>query len=201
MAVLGGVAGRIGQPPFYVRDRFDKVGMLWRKCTRDYKIVPIEKKLRELCGLKPRQRLPKEPIVEQWKGISVDELQRANCARQRWILNRYPLIELRMRRSDCLLWMQQHGFPEPPKSACTICPYRSNANWRQMRDEHPTDFAVACAFDEALRADGKRIPGTFGDAYVHRSAIPLRLVDFDNAEDKGQMNLFAEKECTGMCGV
>lgn len=205
LAALGaggaGGAGRFGQPPFYVRGDKDGLGMLWRKCTKEYKIQPIERKLREMVGLKPRQRAPKEPVIEQWKGISVDELQRANCSRVKWILNRYPLIEQRMRRHDCLEWMRVHGFPEPPKSACTMCPYRSNANWRQMQEHAPEDFEAACVFDEALRADGKRLPGTFGSAYVHRSAIPLRLVDFSTSEDHGQMNMFAEKECAGMCGV
>lgn len=197
--------GRIGQsghPPFYVQTSPERpIGMLWRRCTKDYKIVPIERKLRELCGYSPRQRMPKEPIVEQWKGISVEELQRASCSRQRWIFNRYPLIEQRMRRHDCIHWMHDHGFPEPPKSACVFCPYRSNAGWRSMREREPDDFQAAIAFDDALRAEGKRIPGTQGHAYVHRSAVPLRLVNFDNAEDEGQQNLFAREECAGVCGV
>ena len=70
-----------------------------------------------------------------------------------------------------------------------------------MQQQSPDDFEMACAFDEALRADGLRIPGTHGAVYVHRSAVPLRLVDFSTAEDYGQQNLFARKECAGVCGV
>ena len=200
-AALQGKAGRFGQPPFYVRGQKPGIGMLWRKCTQEYKIAPIERHLKRLAGLKPKARLPRQPVVEQWKGISVDELQRAACARVPWIVNRYPLIELRMRRHDCLRWMKDHGFPEPPKSACLWCPYRSDAEWRLMRDQHPDDFAEALTFDEALRAQDQHIPGTHGLAYVHRSAIPLRLVNFDTPEDAGQQNLFAREECAGVCGT
>jgi len=51
-------------------------GMGRRQCTREYKIDPVRKKTRDLLGLKPRQRAPKTAVVEQWIGISTDEIQR-----------------------------------------------------------------------------------------------------------------------------
>lgn len=49
-----------------------EIGMIRRQCTKDYKIVPIRRKVRDLLGL-TRRRSPKMPVVEQWIGISLDE--------------------------------------------------------------------------------------------------------------------------------
>ncbi len=64
-----------------------------RQCTTNYKIRPIRRKIRELLGLRPRQRVPQGTIVELWLGISTDEAMRMKTSRDRWIRNRYPLIE------------------------------------------------------------------------------------------------------------
>jgi hypothetical protein len=52
------------------------IGMIRRQCTTDYKIVPIRRRVRELAGL-ARKRSPDHAVVEQWIGISCDEIVRA----------------------------------------------------------------------------------------------------------------------------
>lgn len=201
--VLGAVGsdkvGRVGQPPFYVRednpDNPDDGGRLWRRCTREYKIEPINREIRHLLGVAKGGRVKHR--VEQWFGISVDEIGRMKPARDRWINSRWPLIERRMTRLDCLAWLRQHGYPEPPKSACVGCPFHSSRVWREMRDNHPDEWADAVAFDKAIR---RGIPGVTGEAYLHRSFVPLDEVDLSTPEDRGQLPLF-DDECTGMCGV
>lgn len=199
--VLGAVdsddakAGSIGQPPFYVRDPLDapgsKEGRLWRKCTRDYKIDPIRRRIRELLGVSSIRR----GWVEQWYGISTDESQRMREPRDGWAVNYYPLIELRWRRSDCLAWWEGRGLPSPPRSACIACPFHSDAEWRRMRDEDPESFADAVDFDRRIR---RGIPGVKGEAYVHRSTVPLDEVPLD--DETGQASLWGG-ECEGLCGV
>ena len=79
-----------------------------RQCTAEFKIQPIRRKIRELAGLKPRQRAPKGLLISQWLGISTDEITRMKQAPDPWIENRFPLIDdLRMSRSDCLAWFQR----------------------------------------------------------------------------------------------
>jgi hypothetical protein len=182
--------------PAYVLLNGKPGGLLVRECTRDYKIHPIIKKVRELAGLSPRQRAPKYPIVEQWIGISLDEAVRMKPSRNAWIQHRWPLIENKMRRTDCLRWLERHGYPKPRKSACTFCPYRSDTEWREL----PTaDFAAAVVVDRKLRDIHKNFR-TKGEIYLHRSCVPLDEVDLSTAEDHGQLNLF-NNECEGMCGV
>ncbi|WP_211314810.1 hypothetical protein [Thioalbus denitrificans] len=143
-----------GRPPFFVRGVNGSEAMLSRQCTSDYKIDPIRRYLRKRLGLKPRQRAPKEPVVEQWVGISTDEVRRAKLAREPWISTRFPLIEQRMTRNDCIAWMTRHGYPTPPRSACVFCPYHTNNEWLQLRDNDPEAFAEALRVDTAIRGGG-----------------------------------------------
>lgn len=100
--------------PAFVQGGDGRAALLNRSCTRDFKIDPIRRKVRELIGL-TRRRSPKEPIVVQWIGISADEVQRARPSREPWVQHRWPLLELRRTRAHCLEWMEAHGYPKPPK--------------------------------------------------------------------------------------
>jgi hypothetical protein len=127
--ILGAMMGMNrmdARPPFFTKSG----GMVNRQCTHDFKLVPIQRKIRELIGLKPRQRGPKLPSVTQWIGISKDEAIRMKPSRYPCIVNRWPLIEMNVTRSDCLKWRRDRGYPMPPKSECTFCPYHDNAQWR-----------------------------------------------------------------------
>jgi hypothetical protein len=190
-ALAGKDAGRI---PFYFSTR--ATGR--RQCTKTFKLAPIRRRIRELLGVGPRGRVP-DRACETWIGISTDEVFRITPAKVRFVENRYPLIERRMSRGDCLEWLRRNGYPEPPKSACVFCPYQSNRQFRQLRDESPADWQRAVDFDRALRTP-EVIDLYRGAQYVHRSARPLAEVDLSTAEDHGQLNLF-NNECEGMCGV
>ena len=39
-----------------------------------------------------------------------------------------------------------------------------------------------------------------GQAFLHRSLVPLEEIDFRSAEERGQLNLF-DNDCSGHCGV
>ena len=80
-----------------------KHAMLNRQCTREYKIDPIKRKLRELYGFQQ---------FSQWIGITIDESYRLSDSRVKYIKHRYPLaLEKRMRRGDCIGWLEKRGFP------------------------------------------------------------------------------------------
>jgi len=172
------------------------IGMIRRQCTTDYKIVPIRRKLRELAGL-TRKRSPPFPVVECWIGISTDEIVRAKPSFEAWQVKRFPLIEKRMSRRDCLAWLRRHDYPDPPKSACIGCPFHSNAMWRSMREQDAAAWEDAVEVDRALRTG---LRGIRGEVYLHRSCVPLEDVDLSTAADHGQLDLWPN-ECEGMCGV
>lgn len=169
---------------------FITTGLATRQCTADFKIVPIRRAVQKL-----RQKME----VNQWIGISLDEIHRVKPSRDKWCTNRWPLIELRMKRHDCLKWMAEKGYPTPPRSAYRYCPYKSNLEWRLLRDDQPEEFEKAAKFEEKLQKiyTQTRFKGV---PFLHRSLVPLRTVDFRSAEDAGQLSMFGN-ECEGMCGV
>ncbi len=166
------------------------IGMIRRQCTGDYKIEPIRRKVRELVQL-TRKRSPTFAVVEQWIGISFDEVIRMKPSREAWQRNRWPLIEERMTRRDCLAWLRKSGYPDPPKSACIGCPFHDNGRWRAMRDHDEEAWRDAIDVDRAIRTG---IRGIRGEVYLHRSGVPLEEADH------GQLDLWPN-ECEGMCGV
>lgn len=202
--LLRGISGAVRTSrwatlPFFVLNPDGSQGMVRRQCTSEYKSEVIDRKLRELIGLAPRQHAPRDVRIEQWFGISADEAQRMRVSAYRWIRYRYPLIydaPKRMRRHDCLAWIKKHGYPEPPRSACIGCPFRSDREWRDMRDNRPDEWAEAVEFDRLIRHQRDLI----GQAYLHRSCVPLDEVDLRTAEERGQLNLW-DNECAGVCGV
>ena len=181
--------------PWFIKNLDGSDGMGRRQCTREYKIEPIAKKQRDLLGYQTRQRIPPNS-VECWIGISLDEIFRVKNARNAWQKNRWPLIELRMHRSDCLQWLDRRGYPTPPKSSCIGCPFHSDQHWREMHDHTPDEWADAVEVDGTIR----KAFGMKGEQYMHSSRQPLDQIDLSTAEDHGQLNLF-NNECEGMCGV
>jgi len=139
-----------------------------------------------------------------WMGISMDEISRMRDSRfPMTIANLYPLIDLGFTRVACLDWLEARGYPLPPKSACTFCPYRSDRQFRDLKDNDPEGWAEAVRVDEAIRTglrDAARKTPLQGQMFVHRSLVPLAEVDLSSAEERGQPNLF-NNECEGMCGV
>ena len=172
------------------------IGMIRRQCTGDYKIEPIRRKVRELVEL-TRKRSPTFAVVEQWTGISFDEVIRMKPSREAWQRNRWPLIEERMTRRDCLAWRRERGYPDPPKLACIGCPFHDNSRWRAMRDHDEEAWRYAIDVDRAIRTG---IRGIRGEVYLHRSGVPLDEADLSTLADHGQLDLWPN-ECEGMCGV
>lgn len=186
--------GRFVTPPLFVALKGGSEGMLMRQCTVEFKVDPIERRVRELLGLAPRQRA-KHVMARALLGISIDEALRMKPARRTWIHNCFPLVDAGLTRRDCERIVVDAGLPMPKKSACVFCPYHSDAFWENMKANEPLEFARAVAFDKAIRSP---IGGRTQEAFVHRSLKPLDEVDFNPMRD--QVDMFGN-ECEGMCGV
>ena len=183
--------------PFFTQNKITgKKGMVMRQCTNDYKIQPIRTKIRELCNVKKGKHFPKDKYVEQWIGISTDEAGRMKPARDKYILNRHPLIEAKMSRQDCIDYLKKEKIPLPEKSACIVCPYHNDAYWHFMKTERPSEFADAVDFDKQVRNISRKEDEQL---YAHRSCKPLDEVEFNKKEDDKQLDMF-NNECEGMCG-
>lgn len=120
--------------------------------------------------------------VEQWLGISKDEVHRAKPSDLKWASISFPLLDLGLSRSDCITLVKAAGLPEPPRSSCWMCAFRSDAEWRSLRDRGDGDWEKAVALDESIRNNG-----VAGKLYIHRTAKPLAEVAFKH---EGQGDIF-----------
>lgn len=184
--------------PTYIANRDGSRGIVQRQCTYDFKMLPLIKKA--MLILSEYRAFEKDPIAIQWIGISLDEVWRMKASRKDCIQHRWPLVDLGMKRHDCLKWMSSHGFPTPPRSACTFCPYHSNAEWRRLKQESPEEFESVVQFEKDLQRVKRETDNMRGIPFLHNSLKPLSEVDFSTEEERGQLNMF-NNECEGMCGV
>lgn len=212
-ARVAGTRSRFASIPLFVRGQDGRSAPGRRQCTREYKIQPIEKRVREILGYAKRQRVKKHALG--LVGISVDELYRVKPSQTSWVTRGHPLVDARLTRRDCERIVVDAGLPMPRKSACVFCPYTDDRRWAEMKRDDPVSFAKACEADEALRDQSSSGLHTF--AYVHRSRVPLREIDFDRiVAEKYATPLFDyagqqiaraatedgfQEECEGMCGV
>lgn len=196
----GRVTG-LGIPTHTVDDN-GKVGMARRVCTSHWKILPIEKEIRRRLGV---SRITRDSgiEVEQWLGISIDEVERVKPARPDWLFSRWPLIESHMSRADCERWWRENAPSSAPplaRSACAICPYRTADEWLILRNEDPELFDRACEVESDLNEVQRRRGHGHVTHYLHRRRIPLReAVTADHAAaSQGGLSPRTE-ECSGSC--
>jgi hypothetical protein len=185
--LLAVAQGRKFNPiPLYLRNPDGTSSIGRRQCTKEFKLYPIRHELRRR-GLDP---------VEMWVGISLDESLRMKPSGLKWIENRWPLVEHRISRRECLSWFEaRYPGRSLAKSACVFCPYKRDRDWSEMREQDPESFARAVAADEAMRdaGDGR-------EQFVSSSLVPL--LEVRTPEDDGQSTIFDfMDECEGMCGV
>lgn len=100
----------------------------------------------------------------------------------------YPLIDRRMSRADCIALVESMGWGTPPRSACWMCPYRSDQEWLHLKQTDPLDFKRAVLLEKKLQ---KRDP----DVYFHGTCQPLDSVSFNEE----QSDLFGKPCASGMC--
>lgn len=218
------------------------------RCSYDFKRRLIDRKVKQLCGARgawkradveqwigfsldemSRMKQSEEcrcghkRIGMTRKGekvrIHTPGCSKCECQKfDRWQVNRWPLIELRMKRHDTIRWFADHGHPTPPRSACWFCPNSGNDRWQLLKAEHPNLWERAVHLDDHIRQGGGFCASGGGGAgpqepfagemYLHRSLIPLRDADLRTdrqiVRDSGQGELFDEDalslDCsTGVC--
>ena len=192
--------------PFFYKNNFnDEKGMMKRQCTSNYKIRPIEKKIRQLLGYKKGERVNLNTVkVEQLLGISTDEMRRMRMNKLRYINNQYPLInDFGMSRQDCIVWMRDNNYPTPPRSACYFCPFHKTPDWLRIKKEDEETFLRAVEIDKQIRNtdDHKNSKNYQNKYFLHSSCKPLEKIT-EIAEKQEDMFDGFDSICDeGMCGV
>jgi hypothetical protein len=180
-------------------------GISQRQCTADFKIKPIEKWIRESLSVPSGRPVPKEHVIVQYMGLSFDEPKRVIRVKQRYLakpsnwLAKFPLWEMQWDRGDCKAYLKDRMPYETPRSACVFCPFKSDEEWRRLRDEDSNGWERAVYIDKVCRRSGS----FKAERFVHKACVPLDAVDLRPADEKsGQRHLFSgfQDECEGYCG-
>lgn len=220
--ILTGTAGKLGDHlmrgtnstnqrfasiPVFTLGENGKVGKTRRQCTSEYKIKVVELMIRrKILGLIPRQRVPKNVIVHQYMGISLDEAGRMMRAKARfekkpikWQKFHYPLIEqFSWTREECRTFLAGRVPHRVPRSACVFCPYHSNEEWQRIKARNGNDWKRVVEIDEILRIPGNVVNRKMNQPmFLHRSCKPINEIDF-TADKNGDKEMAGE--CQGMCG-
>jgi 3'-phosphoadenosine 5'-phosphosulfate sulfotransferase (PAPS reductase)/FAD synthetase len=186
-----------GIPYFMKNSKTGKTTLMKRQCTADYKIKPVNQKVRAILGYQKGEKVSKDTKVEMLMGISYDEMQRMKINPIKYIENKYPLVEKAIRRHNCIQWMEKNNYPKPPRSACTFCPFHSNEEWRRVK-ENKEEWNEVVKLDKLLRNSSQL--REYDEVYLHQSCVPLEKADLrEKDEQTGQYSLL--DECEGMCGI
>ena len=171
-------------------------GQLRRQCTGRWKIQPMR---RYISSTLEKTNLKKhEGTVDQWLGITVDEWHRAKDSDVKYIKHKFPLIDKKMSRNDCIEWLKKNSLPNPGKSSCTFCPYHSKLFWEKMKRENGADWNQAVWVDERIRNERPPYP-----LFVHSARVPLPeavRIPEDFGATQGEMFDVEDIECdSGYC--
>src|SRR3990167_1506358 len=72
-----GARERFASIPAFTLSNNGNIGMTRRQCTKEYKTDVVERAIRrDIIGLKPKQRIPKDVIIHLYMGLSFDEARR-----------------------------------------------------------------------------------------------------------------------------
>lgn len=162
----------------------DSGGFGPRKCTSRYKIEVVAREVKRL-GATVEQ--PFDVAI----GIAVDEIERAKpgvVKQQPWTIRTYPLLDLGLFTRDCLRVIAEAGLPQPPRSACSFCPFQGEEEWRRQRDETPELFARNVALDATMRERHERLRGD-----------PAGLAHPTLTLDRATTNQLSFDGCEGSC--
>lgn len=196
--------GKFRAMPLYVVQNNVR-SILKRQCTYDYKIVPCDREIRAsllergLAKVNSRGQtrvLSGVKVVKEF-GITTDETRRKTESRIKWQVYSYPLIDLGFNRPDCEEWYKWNGIKVPSKSSCIVCPYHDDLYWLGIE---PSEFELACQFDEFLRSEEFRLRNSIrGLMYLHPSCMPLRSIELSPKKTKPVQISFVNELLTNSC--
>jgi len=126
MKATGQMSDRHVSIPTFLDDGSGSPALGRRQCTSEYKIRPIERKIRELIGLNPGEQC-REQRAEQIMGLSFDEPKRVAGVKGRfegirWSKPTFPLFDEFMTRADCVAYLEKRlpGYVVPLPCCSTM---------------------------------------------------------------------------------
>lgn len=138
---------------------------LTRNCTRNFKINPIRKTIRNTF------EIDKNTIIKLYIAITSDEVHRVRDSDVKYIQNTFPFVDDNISRNDCVDILKRHNLPIAKKSGCWFCPFHKKKEWVQMLEENPELYNKSITLEE----NSKYFPKEMSLL----SRIPLRKIRYN----------------------
>jgi hypothetical protein len=161
----------------------------FKTCSQRWKNRPQERFIKNWHRAQEAWR--KGEKVIKLVGFDADEPHRANRASDEGYQNRYPLIEWKMGREECIAAIQAAGLPLPGKSSCFYCPNMEDHEIRDLMLRYP-DLAERARQME-LNAELTDIKG------LGRSFAWRHLMDFYDRQAEFDFSTVINREQCGEC--
>lgn len=129
-------------------------GIMPRVCTLEYKINIIQQYcIREVLKIPKYTRMRSEDFKKHIMhiGFSFEERKRCKENPHPRFVNRFPLVELELTRSDNYGYSLEVWDIATKASSCIMCPYHSNFFYMKMKKERPCEYFDVDVFDNVLR--------------------------------------------------
>lgn len=203
-----GVLDRADIVPHWVINKHGEIGKLMgRQCTVTYKITQIIKEIRRREGLKAFSA--KKHRINMYIGFTIDEIGRVKPSPQSYIENKFPLVDIRWSKEDCIQYViKTLGF-KPHSSVCNMCYANDFNKVYDIYKNDPEAWNKLLVLDDAManKPQGHRIRG---DVYMFHWQIKMqkRLKDinmdalYKERNKYHQMSIFDMEEsmaCMGGC--
>lgn len=163
---------RHGQMPMFTKNEQGKIINIGRYCTGYFKVDPIRRWIRSELGA-----TFKKP-VNMWLGYTVDECMRMKPSNKKYEVRRYPLIEHRISRRDCLSYLEKYGWNDVERSACVGCPYRLDSEYDILNETEKKELEE---FETSLNDNGYKMAKSDNvEVRLHRSMTPITEKPYEN---------------------
>ena len=132
-----------------IREYYEKKKIIpfrmFRHCTHKFKIIPINKYIRDKYGIKTP--------INMIMGIAVDEKHRMDKIRGRkQFTYKFPLVEWNINREKCIEIIKKEGLSIPVKSGCYFCPFQPKKAWKDLHKIHPELYQESIDFEKNCKA-------------------------------------------------
>jgi hypothetical protein len=165
----------------------------FKGCSHKYKIEPQEK----FCNNSPQARVAWSAGQKVVKiiGYDMDEPHRAAIPEDKKYRYRYPLLEWKWGRDECVDAISQAGLPQPGKSACFFCPSSTKPEILELRRSNPDLLARALELEKTAKESGNL-------KTVNGLGRRLNWADFLHAYDQSEQpaNIIYRQVDVPVCG-
>lgn len=184
---------RVVTIPFWSIDENGKKGKMMRHCTIDYKIIQMQQFVRwKILGYRKGERTRPEDVQahEMHIGFTVEEQQRIFESKNKLFVNKYPMVEMGLTRSDNYAYVRERWGLKTKASACLFCPFHTNYFFIHCKKHCEADYQKILEFDEMIKKGipNRRIGVPDSRIFISRSRKRIKDLAEEECHDNNFFN-------------